>query len=179
MGVHRGGRVDKALNFTDHNNTHFELENEYTNPEPTRQWGKANWKEFKDELMSRPIELRETITEKRLEKSLKTFYTNIDKSLDVACPKTTPKPTDKNNPWWNDDLQEERKKLAKLYKTKCRHPTEINTEIYKQRKNEFAKHCRQAQSRGWNTFTESTDSLDKMNVLRKIYEGKSSNSLEL
>ena len=65
--------MDKALNLTGHNNIHFELEDEYITPDPSRQWGKANWKDFKEELTSRPIELRETITEKRLEKSLKTF----------------------------------------------------------------------------------------------------------
>ena len=36
---------------------------------------------------------------------------------------------------------------------------------------------KQAQTKGWNEFTDSTDSFDKMNVLRKIFEGKSSEKL--
>ena len=58
-------------------------------------------------------------------KTIKQFYTNINKALDEACPQEQPKPIDKNNPWWTPELQAERKALTKLYKTKCKRPTEV------------------------------------------------------
>ena len=170
-------RVDKSLNFSDHNSIVFELQTEMITPKPRRPWHKADWNVFKQELRERSITLRETITEQRMEKALDKFYTNINKALDEACPKEQPKVIDKNNPWWTPELQTERKALAKLYKTKCRHPTAVNIAIYKQNKTTFARHCRQAQTKGWNSFTADTDSLEKMNVLRKIMEGHTTNTI--
>ena len=70
-----------------------------------------------------------------------------------------------------------RKHLSKLYKKKNRHPTQYNIDEYKVLKTKFARTCRQAQTKGWNEFTDSTDSFDKMNVLKNIFEGKSSEKL--
>ena len=93
-------KVDKTNNFSDHNNITFNLCSEQITLEKTRPWKKANWTEFQQELNSKEIKIREIVTEKRLESLLKTFYTNIDKCLDKACPKEVQKSVDKNNPWW-------------------------------------------------------------------------------
>ena len=113
--------------------------------------------------------MRDIVTENRLESSLNTFYTNIDKCLDKACPKEMQKSVDKNNPWWNPEIDDMRRHLNKLYKKKNRHPTQHNINEYKDLKTKFARTCRQAQTKGWNEFTDSTDSFDKMNVLRKNF----------
>ena len=50
-------------------------------------------------------------------KYLDKFYTNINKSLDAACPMSKAKTVDKNNPWWNPDLESKRNHLQKKKKT--------------------------------------------------------------
>ena len=55
-------------------------------------------------------------------------------------PKTKSKVIDKNNPWWNDSLQAERKVLCKLHKTSLKHPTNRNKEKYRAKHAEYKKH---------------------------------------
>ena len=88
--------------------------------------------------------MRDIVTEKRLENSLKTFYTNIDKCLDKACPKEVQKSVDKNNPWWTPEINDMRKHLNKLYKKKNKHPSQYNITEYKELKTKFGRTCRQA-----------------------------------
>ena len=52
-------------------------------------------------------------------------------------PKTKTKVIDKNNPWWNSKLQNERKVLCKLHKTSLKKPTPRNIERYKEKHNEY------------------------------------------
>ena len=92
--------------------------------------------------------------------------------MDVACPLKPTKIIDKNNPWWNEELQDKRKHLSKLYKKKNRHPTEYNIDKYKNEKRIFAGMCRRAQTRNWNEFLESTSDINEINALRKIFEGR-------
>ena len=60
-------------------------------------------------------------------------------------PKTKAKIIDKNNPWWNSKLQNERKILCKLHKTSLKKPTPRNIERYKEKHNEYKKTLRQGQ----------------------------------
>ena len=106
--------------------------------------------------------------ESRLDQALEKFYSNINKALDVACPKQKKSNIDKNNPWWSDKLQNEWKELSKLYETQLKRPTEVNIRICKQQKSKFAKHYRKAQAKGWNTFMHNTDSIGKTNILWKF-----------
>ena len=115
--------VDTAENFTDHNTITFNIATETITLPPTRNWNKADWTIFKDELQKRPIKIREVMTPQRLETLVDKFYSNINKSLDVACPLGKTKIIDKNNPWWSPELTDKRKYVAKLYKKQERHKT--------------------------------------------------------
>ena len=91
--------VDKTNNFSDHNTITFALNTEKLILPQSRQWEKADWKTFETELNGRSVKLREKITPQRMEKALDKFYTNINKSLDAACPLSEQRTVDKNSPW--------------------------------------------------------------------------------
>ena len=69
-------------------------------------------------------------------------------------PKTKTKIIDKNNPWWNSKLQNERKILCKLHKTSLKKPTPRNIERYKEKHNEYKKHCDKAKKISWADYKE-------------------------
>ena len=62
-------------------------------------------------------------------------YSALNRALDLACPKTTTKLIDKNNPWWTDKHHQARKQLNKLYKKKQKRPSERSIEKYIKSKN--------------------------------------------
>ena len=81
------------------------------------------------------------INEKRLDTLVNKLYSALNRVLDAACPKTTQKIIDKNNPWWIDKHHEARKQLTKLYKMKQRYPNDANITKYKEAKTEYAKYA--------------------------------------
>ena len=66
--------VDRRGNFTDHNKITFELATDTVEMPPARRWDMINWQEFKTDLASRNIKLRETLNAKRLETILNKFF---------------------------------------------------------------------------------------------------------
>ena len=95
------------------------------------------------------------------------LYSAINRALDIACPKSSPKIVDKNNPWHH----EASKQLTKLYRKKQRKPNEDNILKYKAARTEYAKLCRNAQDKVLNKFKTKTENIKEMNTLRKIFEG--------
>ena len=93
-------------------------------------------------------------------------YSAINRALDLACPKTLTKITDKNNPWWTDKHQEARKQLSKLYKKKQCKPSERSIMKHKKAKTEYAKLCRNSQEKDWSKFKAKTDNISEMNMPR-------------
>ena len=75
-------------------------------------------------------------------------------------PKTKSKVIDKNNPWWNDSLQAERKVLCKLHKTSLKHPTNRNKEKYRAKHAEYKKHCDKAKKISWADYKEKINSVE-------------------
>ena len=78
--------VIRENNYTDHNTIKFKINTETVTIPPCRKWHKADWKVFTTDLNSRSMQLRDNITPQRMEDAVTKFYTNINKSLDAACP---------------------------------------------------------------------------------------------
>ena len=87
-----------------------------------------------------------------------------------AIPKIKARIVDKNNPWWTDNLQAERKRINKLYRTSKRKPSEANINRYKIAQREYAKRCDKTKNSSWNDYKEKIDSLEAINKFRKIIE---------
>ena len=97
------------------------------------------------------------------------LYSALNRTLDIACPKTKQKVVDKNNPCWTNKHHEARKQISKLYRKKQRKPSETNITAYK--KTEYAKLCRNSQDKDWNIFKSKPEDIKETNNLRKIFEG--------
>ena len=105
------------------------------------------------------------------------LYKELDKAMKDNIPKTKTKIIDKNNPWWNDKLQNERKILCKLHKTSLKKPTPRNIGRYKEKHNEYKKHCEQAKNISLAEYKEKINSVEAANTFRKIVEGSTRRTL--
>ena len=74
-------------------------------------------------------------------------------------------------------LQNERKILCKLHKTSLKKPTPRNIERYKEKHNEYKKHCDKAKKISWADYKEKINSVEAANTFRKIVEGSTRHTL--
>ena len=109
--------VSQEYNGLDHNTITFQVEQDKQKIEPTWKWHKADWTGFNLALQYNPLRIPVTVTQRTCEKLLDDLYKELDKAMKTNIPKTKTKSIDKNNPWWNSKLQNERKILCKLHKT--------------------------------------------------------------
>ena len=144
---------------------------------PTWKWHKADWTGFRLALQYNPLRLPHTVTQKSCEKSPDELYKELDKAMKDNIPKTKTKIIDKNNPWWSTQLQNERKVLCKIHKTSLKHPTPRNIDRYKQKHNEYKKHCEKAKKVSWAEYKEKINSVEAANTFRKIVEGSTRHTL--
>ena len=79
-------RVDQAYNASDHNTITWQVLESSPPPEPTRNWKKAKWKEFTEELVKVDPFIPEWISPKKLDKMVNKLYKAINAALDKACP---------------------------------------------------------------------------------------------
>ena len=131
--------VSQEYNGSDHNTITFQVEQDKQKIEPTWKWHKADWTGFTLALQYNPLRIPPTLTQRKCETLLDDFYKELERAMKDNIPKTKPKIIDKNNPWWNSKLQNERKVLCKLHKTSLKKPTPRNIERYKEKHNEYKK----------------------------------------
>ena len=98
----RNWRVDCDFNGSDHNTLLFELVVDLICVDnDIRLWESTDWVLFCSELdkNKKNLFIPELINEKKLEKMLTKFYNQINKALDIASPKVTPSPKNRDFLW--------------------------------------------------------------------------------
>ena len=114
---------------------------------------------------------------KTCEKLLDDLYRELNKAMKDNIPKTKTKLIGKNNPWWIDSLQLERKELCKLHKTSLRHPTDRNKERYRVKHAECKQHCDKTKKISWADYKEKINSVEAENTFRKSIESSTRHTL--
>ena len=170
-------RVDTSINFSDHNTIKYEIEADIVPAEPSRNWTRINWADFRHTLDKTQIRIQDNMTPHRLDKCLGQWYTQINNALDKCCPKKRMKPKDLNNPWWTDALQQQRKNLKGIHKAHQANPTAALKTKLKQKQKGYKKACLDAKHKDWQNFNTNQNSLESINTLRRILEKKKHNSL--
>lgn len=125
-------RVNKSLNFSDHNTITYTIATDILELPPTRPWAKANWTTFETELATHEWPLGDFITEKKLNHMEDRVTRVLTDALDKACPLSKACSINKNNPWFTPQLKQLRKEVGAAYEKKRANNSQ-NVSVYKDR----------------------------------------------
>ena len=99
------------------------------------------------------------ITQKVCDQLVDSFYNPINTAMTKSIPKTRTRVIDNNNPWWTQELQQQRKKLNKLYKNELKQKHPHLTEQYNAYRNQYKKNLETARRKSWEDYKEKIGSL--------------------
>ena len=170
-------RVSLDINFSDHRDILYQLAAEYVPIAPSRRWARMDWDIFRDKLNKLQIRIMTETTKARLDKCVTEWNKHIRIVLDELCPVKPNKPKDLNNPWWTDELQQLRRELNQMHRKYQANPTEVNKNKIREDKRKFRSKCLKAKKQDWQDFNTNQNSLESINLLRKILERKQANRL--
>ena len=108
--------VSRELTHSDHKAIKYSLTTDIENIPEHRAWEKADWVLFTEELKSKVITIRSTITPQRLESMVDKLCKVINNAIDLACPLQKQITINRNNPWHTGVLKQLRKQKDALYK---------------------------------------------------------------
>ena len=136
-------RVLRSYNGTDHNSIHYNIKEAKIEIPKHRNYSKANWNIFTEELEKFYINVPSEITECKLDKVLRRLNKGIDNALDKACPMTKATTIDPHNVWWSPELTHMRREVSNLYdKHKNNKRDKKLLDYYKRKQKEYRKTCR-------------------------------------
>ena len=94
-------KVNRALNFSDHNTISFTIAAEILELPPGRPWAKADWDTFEKELEEHDWETSMFITEKKRNHWVDRLMKMLTNTLNKACPLSPARTINKNNSRWH------------------------------------------------------------------------------
>ena len=100
------------------------------------------------------------MTQEKLDKMVDKLNATINKALDKVCPLTKTKIINKNNPWWNVQLEELRKELFCIY-DKTKKGTETR-DTYNGKLRRYKNLCIKEQKINKNRIQEMTKTEEEM-----------------
>ena len=171
-------RVDEDYNASDHNTIEFVIDSAPLVYQQQRCWEKSDWQVFSKELEKAHFFLPEKITDYKLDKLVRKFYTVINRALDLACSKFTPKARDPVNEWFDSDLLKMRDQVAELYETAHRSPRgSRHWSKYKSVQKTYRSKVRSSKRRCWNIFKTKCAYSKWTSKLVKILEKRDTNRI--
>ena len=110
---------------------------------------------------------------KKLDKMVALMYKNLDAALDLACPEITYTPTVASTHWATEEHDQERKKVAKLYKKAKQTTNQTDWTAYKEADRAFKKKCKQDKNRAWRKYKESLQTQKEVASLARLAQRES------
>ena len=97
---------------------------------------------------------------------------DLTNSIKLAVEKAIPrsKPCEFSKPWWNKELLQKRKKMAKLGRLQEEQPRSSRLEAYKEARNQYFHAIREAKTSCWNSFLEKAQGKEIYTALRYTKE---------
>ena len=164
-------RVNTSYNGSDHNTIEFKVKQELISKPKVWLWHKADWNTFRTKMKSLTYKLPTNITNDTCEDMLDKFYKCLKRAMKKVIPRSKAKVVDRNNPWWTEQFNIDRRCLNKAYKAMTKHPTEANTNRYKRKHAKYKKKCNKARLWSWRDLQSNMGGISDMNMFRKIIQG--------
>lgn len=166
-------RVNGSDSHSDHRSIDLEFGFEPPPPPPVINKKKTNWKkylELTDELFKESPKQISSYAD--FERQAKNFCFKITDAYNRSHKKRT-NSTNPKQPWMNDKILEERKKLRRVYR-KLNKGSPSEKKKYKMMLDSYTKLCNNAKKANWFKFTENIESTKEAARLQKFFEGKNS-----
>ena len=109
-------RVNRSFNGSDHNTIQFQLVIDTIELPEHRNYDKADWVQFSEELKQITFHTPIQVTQKKVDKMVNKLTYSITKATENCCPTLPAKLINKNNPWWTPQMAELRKEVTALYR---------------------------------------------------------------
>ena len=163
-------RIHDTPSLSDHVAIRMNLHLSTPPASPIRIWKTADWQLFKSLLQNLPP-LPLTWNETNIESECSLLHTLINNALDIACPKTILKPTQKLL-WWNSSLDNSRRRAHRYHNHYHKRPTEENKTLFNQARRSHQRQCRKARRESWKTFVSGSNTQKSAALLSKIVQKK-------
>ena len=160
-------RVNTDYNASDHNSILFEVSSLKSEPELIRPWSKMDWPAFEKYLKGAEYRIPEAMSMKKLDKLVDRCYANLEKALDMACPKITISRTVGKSNWATDKHDKRKAEVNRLYKRAKSTKTEEHWAAYRSADKEFKKMCKTDRNKAWRKYKECIQSEREMANLAK------------
>ena len=150
-------KVEQLLHSTDHYRLNFTINdcpNFRTLTAETWNFKKGDWsylKKKKLELGLKHWTCARIWTDGTIEQKLEQLTNEVNKALELTCPKKVCKIKYKFPTWWNKNLSKLRAKMRFLAKKKRRSPE--GKEAYRTLRKEYKNAISSAKDEGWKKFT--------------------------
>ena len=162
----------KKYNASDHHTIRYNLETELIQIPPSRNYEKADWNLFKEDLETFEVYTPDIITQYKLDKLVNKVTAKITQPLDKACPMQEQKIINKNNPWWTTQLKNLRKEVSTLYRRMIRKKDDSLENPYKELHRKYKNLCNKRKKTKWKRTQESVPDEEKMSNLDDSHKTK-------
>ena len=162
----------KKYNASDHHTIRYNLETELIQIPPSRNYEKADWNLFKEDLETFEVYTPDIITQYKLHKMVNKVTAKITQALDKACPMQEQKIINKNNPWWTTQLKNLRKEVSTLYRRMIRKKDDSLENPYKELHRKYKNLCNKRKKTKWKRTQESVPDEEKMSNLDDSHKTK-------
>ena len=174
-------QVEQLLHSTDHYRINFTV-NDCPNfripPAETWNYRKGEWPYFKSqlELGLKHWTCPRIWSDVSIEQKFNLITNEVNKALELACPKKCCKQKYKFPTWWNQNLSKQRAKMHFLAKKK-RSPE--GKEAYKALRREYKNAISNAKDEGWKKFTSEINNPSDVSKLIRSFNNSKNNALGL
>ena len=163
-----GWHVDTGDSFSDHRYINFVLTLTLPEGGMARNFQKANWKQFKDDL-----DLIEWVEPYRwscftLETEVAALYAHIEVALDKNCPLKPSRPRGAKLTWWSGTLEGLRRKTRDSFERYRLTRTNFDHESYRIDRRVLKRAVRKAKSNSWRKFCSEIPDEKNMAHLTKV-----------
>ena len=140
-------RVNRSFNGSDHNTIQFQLVIDTIELPEHRNYDKADWGQFQEELKQINFYTPTQVTQKKLDKMVNKITYSINKATENCCPTLPAKLINKNNPWWTPQMADLRKEVTALYRRTMKNNCERIHDNYKKVLRKYKNLCLKAKDK--------------------------------
>ena len=172
--------VNKEYQFSDHRRLEFEIKYKAIITVVTRNFRKANWNIFKSFLgknrnWNPPCFWNKLVLDEEVDK-----YTHeIQKSLDVACPKRKININKAKKVWWSNNLENLKRNSKRRYKKYAKDKSETSYDSFHKSRKEYYDAIKAAKSQAWHDFCSSIQDVKSLSKVSRSLINESNSGVGL
>lgn len=166
-GSIRDWHVSKDVSLSDHRYIKFWLEGRGASPVYRRNPRKTDWGKYTDSLKTRMGDFPSDFSSTELiDKAVRHLEASVISSFKDSCP-LRKKSEKSGDPWWDNHLDQLRKKVRKLFRQQKRDAVKYRS-LYLAQLTSYKSEIRKKRYKGWRNFCGEVESIPGTSRLLKV-----------